>query len=131
MPGEVFRGEHGARTRAGRRAYGYAETSRKLGERTNSFRRLMGYFDVLWSQTVDAARPIKRINIGFGNLLPEDFATTDLFSDPKADGDERKLARTLIAVHGKYGKNSLLKGVSLRTEATGRERNEQVGGHHA
>ncbi len=131
MPGEVFRGEHGARTRAGRRAYGYAETSRKLGERTNSFRRLMGYFDVLWSQTVDADRPIKRINIGFGNLLPEDFATTDLFSDPKADGDERKLARTLIAVHGKYGKNSLLKGVSLRTEATGRERNEQVGGHHA
>lgn len=91
----------------------------------------MGYFDVLWSQTVDAARPIKRINIGFGNLLPEDFATTDLFSDPKADGDERKLAQTLIAVHGKYGKNSLLKGVSLRTEATGRERNEQVGGHHA
>ena len=30
----------------------------------------MGYFDVLWSQTVDAARPIKRINIGFGNCCP-------------------------------------------------------------
>ena len=52
----------------------------------------MGYFDELWAQTVDPKRPVKRINLGFGNLMPEEFATIDLFSDIEADERERDLA---------------------------------------
>ncbi len=127
----VFIGEHGKRTVRGKRAYGYAEASRKLGERTNSFKRLMARFDALYTEIVDPARPIKRVNIGFANLLPEEFATTDLFRDEAAEQAERDLAHTVLAVRGRYGKNALLKGTSYKPAATGRERNEQVGGHHA
>lgn len=127
----VFVGEHGRRTVRGRRAYGYAEASRKLGERTNSFKRLMARFDALYREIVDPARPIKRVNIGFGGLLPEEFATTDLFRDEAAEQAERDLAHAVIAVRDRYGKNALLRGTSYKPAATGRERNEQVGGHHA
>ena len=47
-----------------------------------------------------------------------------------ADG-ERDLARAVLAVKGKYGKNALVKGLSFTTGATARERNDQVGGHRA
>ena len=130
-PSTVFTGEHGRRTVRGRRAYGYAEASRKLGERTNSFKRLMARFDALYAEIVDPARPIKRVNIGFGGLLPEEFATVDLFTDVQAEQSERDLADAVLAVRGKYGKNALLRGTSYKQGATGRERNEQVGGHHA
>ena len=31
----------------------------------------------------------------------------------------------------KFGKNAVLKGMSLEEEATARERNQQIGGHRA
>lgn len=123
-------GEHGKR-RVGGRGGAHAGGSRKLALRTNSLRKLMDEFEALWRETVDPRRPIRRINVGLGNLLPEDFATFDLFSDVEAEGRERDLMRTVLAIKDKFGKNALIRGVSLRDKATGRERNEQVGGHHA
>ena len=128
----IFVGEHGGKPRGGYAAlFAHSNASRKLSERTNSFKKIMGYFDELWAQTVDPKRPVKRINLGFGNLMPEEFATIDLFSDIEADERERDLARAVLAVKGKYGKNALVKGLSFTAGATARERNEQVGGHRA
>ena len=128
----VFVGEHGGKPRGGYAAlFAHSNASRKLPERTNSFKKIMGYFDELWAQTVDPKRPVKRINLGFGNLMPEEFATIDLFSDVEADERERDLARAVLAVKGKYGKNALVKGLSFTAGATARERNDQVGGHRA
>lgn len=128
----IFVGEHGGKPRGGYAAlFAHSNASRKLPERTNSFKKLMGYFDELWVETVDPKRPVKRINLGFGNLLPEEFATVDLFSDAAADEREHDLARTVLAVKGKFGKNALLKGLSFTEGATQRERNDQVGGHRA
>ena len=59
------------------------------------------------------------------------MATCDLFTDMKAEQRERSLQHAIIDVKGRYGKNALVMGRSLRPEATGRERNNQVGGHHA
>ena len=109
----IFIGEHGGRPRGGYAAlFAHSNASRKLPGRTNSFKKIMGYFDELWAETVDPKRPIKRINLGFGNLLPEEFATVDLFSDSEADEREHDLARAVLAVKGKFGKNALLKGLS-------------------
>ena len=80
---------------------------------------------------MDPARAIRRVNIGFGDLMPEEFADLDLFTDVAAEEEEHRLAETVNAVKGRYGKNALLRGTSFRPGATGRERNEQVGGHHA
>ena len=128
----IFVGEHGGKPRGGYAAlFAHSNASRKLSERTNSFKKIMGYFDELWAHTVDPKRPVKRINLGFGNLMPEEFATIDLFSDIEADERERDLAHAVLAVKGKYGKNALVKGLSFTAGATARERNDQVGGHRA
>ena len=115
----------------GKGGYAHAGKQRKLGERTNSRKKLMAHFESLYAESVDPRRPIKRVNIGFGDLLPEELATIDLFTDVEAEARERDLQKTIIDVKGRYGKNALVKGRSLRPEATGRERNDQVGGHHA
>ena len=44
---------------------------------------------------------------------------------------ERKLQETMLAIKSKHGKNAILTGTSYREGATGRERNEQIGGHKA
>ena len=44
---------------------------------------------------------------------------------------EYKLQKTIINVKEKYGRNSLLKGMSLEDGATAKERNEQIGGHRS
>ena len=126
--GTLVMGEHGTR-RVGA-AHPHASASRKLPERTNSLRVLMGRFETLWEETVDRSRPIRRVNVGLEGLMPEEFATFDLFADRAADERERRLQKTVLAVKGKFGKNALLRGTSLAEKATGRERNEQVGGHH-
>ena len=121
--------EHGAR-RAGSRYGAHANASRKLPERTNSLAKLMGYVDALYDEVVDPARAIRRVNLAFGNLAPEEFATHDLFTDMEAEAEERNRQEAILAVKQKFGKNALFKGVSLREKATGRERNEMVGGHN-
>ena len=129
--GTLITGEHGTRRVGGKGGYAHAGKQRKLGERTNSRKKLMAHFESLYAESVDPRRPIKRVNIGFGDLLPEELATIDLFTDIEAEARERDLQKTIIDVKGRYGKNALVKGRSLRPEATGRERNDQVGGHHA
>ncbi|WP_418742510.1 DNA repair protein [Enorma massiliensis] len=129
-PSDVFVGEHGKR-RLGPRGYGHAGGSRKLAGFTNSYRKLMAAFDELWNERVSRDVPIRRMSVGLGNLVPEEFATIDLFTDVAADEREHDLQRAVLAVKGKFGKNALLRGMSLTEKATARERNEQVGGHHA
>lgn len=129
-PGDVFVGEHGKR-RLGPKGYGRAGGSRKLAGFTNSYRKLMAAFDELWSERVSKDVPIRRMSVGLGNLVPEEFATIDLFTDVATDKREHDLQRAVLAVKGKFGKNALLRGMSLTEKATARERNEQVGGHHA
>ena len=127
----LFQGEHGTRRIPGRRGYAHAGGQRKLGERTNSRIKLMGYFERLYREKVDPRRPIKRLSIGMEGLADERYATRDLFTDEKAEAREHNLQEAIIGVKERYGKNMLMKGRSWRPEATGRERNEQVGGHHA
>ena len=42
---------------------------------------------------------------------------------------DHKLQEAELAIKDKFGKNAILKGVNLRSESTGRERNMQIGGH--
>lgn len=104
--------------------------SRKMPGRTNSLRKIMALVDEIWERSVDPARRIRRINVGLGDLVPEELATFDLFSDVEAERREHDLARAVLAVKGRFGKNALVRGISLTDKGTARERNEQVGGHH-
>ena len=127
-PTRTFTGEHGTR-RIGRDVP-RSSASRKLGELTNSRSRLSRYFLSLYDEVVDPNRPIRRLSIGMGGLLPEELSSITLFTDPQAEGAEHRLAEATIAVKRRFGKNALVRGISYRRGATGLERNVQVGGHH-
>ena len=128
MPPETFTGEHGTRV-VSRHGEG-ANASRKLTEATSSRTALTAAFLALYEEIVDPNRAVRRVNIAVGELVPEEYAELTLFSDPAADTAEKSLARAEMAVKRRFGKNALVRGISYRPEATGRERNEQVGGHH-
>ena len=75
--------------------------------------------------TLDATFPAH----GDGEALRA--ALDRLFADAEAEAEERRLQQAVLAVKGRFGKNALLRGTSLKEKATARERNEQIGGHHA
>lgn len=65
-------------------------------------------------------------------LSPSD--TLSDASSPTTSGapsQQESLMKAAGAIRRKYGKNALLPGTSYRKTATARERNQQVGGHHA
>ena len=116
---------------AARRQGPHAAASHKLSEHTNSRRTLERHIVRLYRQVVDPTRSIKRLSIGLGALAPEHTAELTLFTNVEAEASERRLAQATLEVKGRFGKNALIRGLNLREGATARERNEQVGGHHA
>ena len=44
---------------------------------------------------------------------------------------EKRAQMAILEIQKKYGKNSIMKGMSLQEDATMRERNQQIGGHKA
>ena len=62
-----------------------------------------------------------------------DLATEDARREAEqaAQAREKKLQETTLAIKKKFGKNAILKGMSLEEGATARERNARIGGHKA
>jgi DNA polymerase V len=55
--------------------------SMKLDEYTSSYAKLNEYFINLFRKNVDKNHMIRRIGIGFGNVIDESYATYNLFTD--------------------------------------------------
>lgn len=126
-----FDGGHGRRPVGGRRGMPHTGGTRKQADRTNLHSKLLPRFLELYDETTRTDVPVRRINVGFGGVVPEEFATMNLFTDERAEAEERRLQEAVLAVKDKFGKNALLRGTSFKEKATARERNEQIGGHHA
>lgn len=109
----------------------YVSASRKLPVYTNSFEKLLRFADELYCEKVDPTRAIRRINIAFGHLEPEEYATYDLFTDIEAEEEERARQEALIEIKQRFGKDAVMRGTSYKDKARGIERTHQVGGHHA
>ena len=105
--------------------------SRKLGGPTSSTKLLWERFAQLYDETTRRDEPIRALNIGLEDLAPEQYLAPTLFDEPGGAQKERSLQEATVAVRRRFGKNALVKGTSLQEKATARERNEQVGGHHA
>lgn len=127
--GDTFVGQHGSR--GWRQGGACTGGGRRLAERTNSYHRLSAAMERLFDETTDRTRPIRRLNIGFGDLTSDELTTVTLFTDLDELERERTLGHAVLAVKGRFGKNALLRGTSLSEKATARERNLQVGGHRA
>ena len=129
MREEVFVGKHGAQP--AHRFGPHTGGGRALTRRTNSYRTLSAAMDELYCETTARDVPIRRLMVGFGDLVSEELTTVDLFTDVDALDRERRLGHAVLDVKDRFGKNALLRGLSLTERATARERNMQVGGHRA
>ena len=102
----------------------------------------------IYDRIVDPDLTVRRISIAACNLVPETEIPPDvpeqldLFTDYEAlnrqkaeesaaDMREKSLQKTALSVHGKFGKNALLKGMNLQEGATAMQRNQMIGGHRA
>ncbi|WP_035432017.1 Y-family DNA polymerase [Bacillus sp. UNC322MFChir4.1] len=73
--------------------------------------------------------PIRTVSIGLTNLVNEGEEQISLFDDIYAREREIILAKTMDEIRTRFGKNSILRGVSYSPNATGRYRNTLIGGH--
>lgn len=84
----------------------------------------------LYQKIVKKKYMIRRINVGFNNVIDIKNKTIDLFTDLKEDEKDLEINKAIIGIQKKYGKNMVLKGSDLLDEATTRERNKLIGGHN-
>lgn len=65
--------------------------------------------------------------------LFEDFIESEKIDEMEEDDrkKEKQVQEALLKIKSRYGKNSILKAVDYKNEATGKERNEEIGGHKA
>lgn len=103
----------------------------KLNTITNSRRELMDAFTSLYIKTTDKNTPIRRLTISMNNVVEEEYATYDFFSDLKDLEKEKKLVKAVNSINKKYGNNSLLKAMDLEPKATTKLRNKLIGGHNS
>ncbi|MGN8913187.1 Y-family DNA polymerase [Anaerofustis butyriciformans] len=98
---------------------------------TNSSKTISSYVSKLYDKIVLKDALIHRFYITFNNVTNNDIYQYNLFSNIEENKKEEVLQKTIINIKDKYGKNSLLKGMSLKEGATARERNMQIGGHRS
>lgn len=133
----------------GRRIPKHAHGTASLNHHTASAREIMSAAGELFDRIVNPDLLIRRLSVTANHTLPESTASQsiryeqlDLFTDyadlenrynqeQAALKREKKLQQTMLAIKKKYGRNSIVRGMSLEEGATARERNKQIGGHKA
>lgn len=75
--------------------------------------------------------PIRSINISLTNLLQEGEEQISLFDNVTKREQEMKLTKVMDEIRTKFGKNSILRGISYTHSATARHRNTLIGGHRS
>lgn len=121
----------------------------RLNRPTASARSIQAAMDALFDRVADPSLTIRKLYVTFGHVLREESAQDagdteqlDLFTDyaqrerqrrqEQAILDrERRRQQAVLAIKKKFGKNAILKGISLQEGATARDRNGQIGGHKA
>ena len=127
----------------GRRVPKHAHGTENLERPTSSSRLITEALLRIFERTVDPGLEVRRLSISMNRVIKEsewqpEYEQMDLFTDYAARekdkerlSKERSLQEAMLEIRKKYGKNAVLKGINLEEGATGRERNEQVGGHRA
>ena len=133
----------------GRKVPKHAHGTANLPRKTSSARLIDAAVLELYDRIVDPKLLVRRIHIGVNHVLPEEeareepsFVQMDLFTDYAAEEQkkeqeerelqkERSLQEAMLSIRRKFGSNAILKGINLKEGATGKERNNQIGGHRS
>jgi DNA polymerase V len=134
----------------GRAVPKHAHGSVNLDKQTSSTRIITEAAMSLYDRIVDDTLTVRRMYVVANRVVPESEAADkrveseqlSLFTDyaeverqrqseVEALAREKRLQRAVLNIKQKFGKNSILKGMSFEDGATARERNKQIGGHRA
>ena len=135
--------------RHGRRIPKHTHGTIHLERKTSSSRLMTGKVLDFYDREVNPNLLIRRITLYVDDVVKEEELTMqasyeqlDFFTDYKAlEAErkkkeealqkERKLQEAMLSVKKRFGKNAMLKGMSLTEGATARQQNEKIGGHHS
>ncbi|MCC2253822.1 DNA methylase [Ruminococcus sp. CLA-AA-H200] len=147
-PKKSYRGEITA-DRYGRAVPKHAHGTENLERYTASAKKIVKAATDLYDRIVDHELSVRRLYLTASRVADESaaeekdrFEQMDLFTDYKAlEAEkerenrelekEKKWQKAVLDIKKKYGKNAILKGMSLEEGATAIERNNQIGGHKA
>ncbi|KAA0766384.1 Y-family DNA polymerase [Bacillus sp. SH5-2] len=79
--------------------------------------------------TLYTGEPIRSVSISLTNLVSEGEEQISLFDNVVQREKEMRLTQVMDEIRTKFGKNSILRGVSYTKNATARYRNTLLGGH--
>ena len=97
---------------------------------TNLSAEMVPAIAALYRRIVDPKRMVRRINLTCNHVTKDTgVLQLNMFEDVSRQLRQKALQETLLGIRARYGKNSILKGMNFEEAATGRERNEQIGGH--
>ena len=131
----------------GRKVPKHAQGTANIDRQTSSTKILTKELLLLYERIVDKNLLIRKVTITANNIInvedivqEESYEQLDLFSNNieidnvKKEEEiqlnkEKKLQEAMLGIRKKYGSNYILKGIDLLEEATGRDRNRQIGGH--
>lgn len=119
-----------------------------LSRYTSSSKLLVEGFMHLYDTIVDKNLLLRRVTLGVNRLLREDdmpdevfYEQLNLFTSQEEIMakealehellKEKSKQKAILKITEKYGKNALLKGISLEEGATAKDRNTSIGGHKA
>lgn len=125
--------------RYGRKIPKGAHGSINLNEYTSSMSKIMDAAVDLFDKIINRHLSVRRLNITANHVISRTehenikVEQLNLFSqiDETKSIREEKIQKTILDIKKKFGKNSILRGLNFEEGATGRERNNTIGGHRA
>lgn len=104
---------------------------KRMGIRTNLPQKIMPYVMELYDKKVDRSMMIRRIGIGFDNVVDARLEGYDLFTDIEQVEKEKNISKTILDLQQKFGRNAVVMASDLQSCATLMDRNRLIGGHRA
>ena len=124
----------------GRKKPKHAHGTYHLESHTSSAKKIIDAACAIFDEKVDKDLLIRRLNVTACHVIDKNAAKrnsrqlnlfTNYEQEKAEDEREDRMQKTMLAIKKRYGKNAILKGVSFEEGATGKSRNEQIGGHKA
>jgi len=103
----------------------------KLEQATSSYTIILNKVLSEYDFRVNQFILIRRIGIFFGNLKDKLIEQLDLFSIHEISEKDLRIEMAMNEIKNKYGKSSILRGLSFTENATQIKRNKLLGGHNA
>ena len=102
----------------------------QLTSETNAASVILPAISTLYRRIVNPAYGIRRVCLSCNNVVEDrGVLQLNMFEDTTKQLRSKALQEAMLGIRAKYGKNSILRGISYTPESTARERNNQIGGH--